>query len=75
MKIAIVNQPIDTLIPGYQNSIAIWTYNVAPFVAENHAVTVYGKVNRVQKNLRRSPTFATGFCEPYPTRSTSSWKG
>jgi len=68
MKIAIVNQPIDTLIPGYQNSIAIWTYNVAPHVAEKHAVTVYGKRNRVQKELDTQPKVRYQFVRALPNR-------
>ncbi len=75
MKIAIVNQPIDTLIPGYQNSIAIWTYNVAPFVAENHAVTVYGKVNRVQKELKTQPNVRYRFLRALPNKVNQQLEG
>jgi spore coat protein SA len=49
MKVAFVNQPMDMLIPPYQNSIGIWTYKVAPHVARRHDVTVYGKRSRQQK--------------------------
>lgn len=49
MKVAFVNQPMDMLIPPYQNSIGIWTYMVAPHVARKHDVTVYGKRSRQQK--------------------------
>lgn len=68
MKIAIVNQPIDTLIPGYQNSIAIWTYNVAPLVAETHDVTVYGKINRIQKELKTQPKVRYRFLRAFPNK-------
>jgi len=68
MKIAIVNQPIDTLIPGYQNSIAIWTYNIAPLLAETHDVTVYGKINRVQKELKTQPKVRYRFLRAFPNK-------
>ena len=51
MKVAFVNQPIDNLVPGYQNSIGLWTYHVAPQVAREHEVIVYGLRYGKQKRL------------------------
>ena len=49
MKIAFVNQPMDGVIPPYQNSIGIWTFQVARRVAQNNEVIVYAKWMRTQK--------------------------
>jgi len=49
MKIAFVNQPIDNLIPPYQNSIGLWTYHVAPHVAKQHDVIVFGRRSKTQR--------------------------
>lgn len=43
MKIAFINQPLDSLVPPHQNSIGIWTYKVAPYLAMDHPVTVFGQ--------------------------------
>lgn len=43
MKIAFVNQPLDGILPPGQNSIGIWTYEVARRLAADHDVTVYGR--------------------------------
>jgi glycosyltransferase involved in cell wall biosynthesis len=42
MKIAFVNQPIDTIIPPNQNSVGACTYWVARPLAESAEVLVYG---------------------------------
>ncbi len=49
MNVAFLSQPMDMLIPPHQNSIGIWTYKVAPIVAQEHQVTVYGKRSAAQK--------------------------
>jgi glycosyltransferase involved in cell wall biosynthesis len=49
MKVAFVNQPLDLLVPPIQNSIGIWTYQMAPQVAQQHQVLVYGKRTALQK--------------------------
>jgi glycosyltransferase involved in cell wall biosynthesis len=45
MKIAIVNQPLDTVLPPDQNSLGIWTYEAAPLLAKlpDTEVVVYAK--------------------------------
>ncbi len=43
MRIAIVSQPFDGVLPPHQNSIGIWTANVSPRLTAKHAVTVYSK--------------------------------
>jgi glycosyltransferase involved in cell wall biosynthesis len=52
MKIAIVNQPFDAMIPPYQNSIGLWTYHTAACLAISHEVTVFAKRNRMQKGWK-----------------------
>jgi glycosyltransferase involved in cell wall biosynthesis len=42
MKIAFVNQPIDTIIPPNQNSVGACTYLVARRLAQSARVLVYG---------------------------------
>jgi glycosyltransferase involved in cell wall biosynthesis len=42
MKIAFVNQPIDTIIPPNQNSVGACTYWVARSLAKSAEVVVYG---------------------------------
>src|SRR5580704_16287885 len=42
MKIAFVNQPIDTIIPPNQNSVGACTYWVARPFAKSAEVLVYG---------------------------------
>jgi len=40
---------MDTLLPPHQNSIGIWTYKTAPFVARDHDVLVIGKRSDAQR--------------------------
>ena len=42
MKIAFVSQPIDTVLPPFQNSVGACTYGAACALAEANDVTVYG---------------------------------
>jgi hypothetical protein len=68
MKIAFVNQPIDLLIPPIQNSIGIWTYQVAPRVAQKHQVLVYGKRTALQKSWREQAGVEYRFARAVPNR-------
>jgi spore coat protein SA len=43
VKVAFVNQPLDGVLPPDQNSIGIWTYEVAGRIADEHDVTVYAR--------------------------------
>ena len=52
MKIAFVSQPIDTVIPPYQNSVGACTYWVARPFAQSAEVVVYGLTD----NHRRTET-------------------
>jgi glycosyltransferase involved in cell wall biosynthesis len=47
MKIGFVNQPFDTLLPPYQNSVGACTYGVATSLKECDFVA-YGELNRNQ---------------------------
>jgi spore coat protein SA len=49
MKIAIINQPCDAMLPPYENSIAIWTNRVLPYLREKHDVVVYARYMRKQE--------------------------
>ena len=42
MKIAFVNQPIDTILPPNQNSVGACTMGAAQFLARSADVLVYG---------------------------------
>ena len=42
MKIAFVSQPIDTVLPPFQNSVGACTYGAACSLAKSNDVTVYG---------------------------------
>jgi glycosyltransferase involved in cell wall biosynthesis len=46
MKIAIVSQPLDTIIPPYQNSVGACTYGVALPLSESAEVLIYGLKDR-----------------------------
>lgn len=41
MKIAFLNQPLDSVRPPIQNSLGIWTYEVARRLAREHDVRAY----------------------------------
>ncbi|MGD1713937.1 glycosyltransferase family 4 protein [Dapis sp. BLCC M172] len=51
MKIAFVSQPLDVVIPPSQNSIGIWTYQVARRLAHSHNVIVYVKKTRSKQKI------------------------
>ena len=46
MKIAFVNQPIDTILPPYQTSVGACTYGVACSLSKSCDVVAYGTGNR-----------------------------
>ncbi|MEM9561976.1 MAG: glycosyltransferase family 4 protein [Actinomycetota bacterium] len=48
-RVAVINQPMDVLLPPHQNSIGIWTYKVAAHLARRHDVLVIGKRSSVQR--------------------------
>lgn len=71
MRIAIVNQPFDGILPPGQNSIGIWTYEVARPLAERHEVRVFGRHMRDAKRAgigraveRDGVTYRFGFAAP-----------
>jgi glycosyltransferase involved in cell wall biosynthesis len=68
VKIAFVNQPLDLLVPPVQNSIGIWTYQVAPLVARQHQVLVYGKRTALQKVWRQQKGVQYCFLTAVPNR-------
>ena len=51
MKVAFVNQPIDTILPPGQNSVGACTYGVAQILAKSCEVVVYGSQDS-HKTLR-----------------------
>lgn len=42
MKLALVSQPFDTILPPHQNSVGACTYGLALSLSEAHEVLVYG---------------------------------
>lgn len=61
MKIAIVNQPFDGVLPPDQGSIGIWTYEVARRLADDHEVTVHARYMRyLKQGGRRRRTIEQG---------------
>jgi glycosyltransferase involved in cell wall biosynthesis len=46
MKIAFVNQPIDTILPPYQSSVGACTYGAACSLSKSCEIIVYGTMNR-----------------------------
>ncbi len=50
MHVAFVNQPLDGILPPNQNSIGIWTYEVARRLTGAADVTVYGKYTRAMSD-------------------------
>ena len=64
MRIAHVNQPMDMLVPPHQNSLGIWTYEVAPRIAATHDVVVYGKRSAAQNAWNGSPGVRYDFIRP-----------
>lgn len=64
MKVAIVNQPMDMLIPPHQNSIGLWSYNAAPFLAQTWDVHVFGKRNAAQRAWDGQPGVTYSFMPP-----------
>jgi glycosyltransferase involved in cell wall biosynthesis len=46
MRIAFVNQPIDTILPPYQSSVGACTYGAARSLAKSCDVVVYGTSSR-----------------------------
>jgi glycosyltransferase involved in cell wall biosynthesis len=53
MKIAFVSQPIDTIIPPYQNSVGACTYGISRPLAQSAEVVVYGLIDN-HRNLPRT---------------------
>ncbi len=53
MKIAFVSQPRDAVVPPVQNSIGIWTYEVARHLAPLSDVLVYTGGSRLRKYATR----------------------
>lgn len=53
MKIAFLNQPFDRLVRPVKSSISIWTTRVAPYLANEHDVVVYGRRSRLQTRIDR----------------------
>lgn len=68
MKVAYVNQPIDSLLPPHQNSIGIWTYRVASFVAQEMSVGVYGRLKAEHKRRRNHSEVVYHFFPTVPQK-------
>ncbi len=71
MRIAIVSQPLDLLIPPYENSIGIWTNRIARQISRSNPVTVFAKRNRVQQSIPSQPNLRYVFVSSLPNRVVS----
>lgn len=67
-KVAIVNQPLDGVIPPDHSSVGIWTYQVAPYVARQYDVTVYARWKRTQRSWKREEYLRYHFIHSLPRR-------
>ena len=70
MRIAIVNQPFDPVVPPHQNSLGIWTWQVARRLATQHEVYVYARHMDTQhaKSAGLDPTIQWRFIRTLPRR-------
>ena len=72
MKVAFVNQPFDTILPPWQNSVGACTYGVAPRLAKSCEVVVYGSKDNHER-------FGTQFSEGgvtykfFPSTRVDQW--
>ncbi|MGE0767234.1 MAG: glycosyltransferase family 4 protein [Hyphomicrobiaceae bacterium] len=73
-KLAIVNQPLDGVVPPEQTSIGIWTFNVAPHLARHYDVTVYSRWKRSQRSWKRDERLRYHFVRSLPQRVVGSLK-
>lgn len=48
MRIALVNQPLDVVLPPRQGSLSIWNWLAAARLAERHDVRIYGSYSRLE---------------------------
>jgi hypothetical protein len=85
MKVAFVNQAIDTIIPPGQNSVGACTYGVANILAKSCDVVVYGAKSSNQAHgtevsalgvkywLRAHRLFPLPACSTRPLPGKSPW--
>ena len=59
MKIAFVPPPLDPILPPKQNSIGVWTYEVARRLSKNHEIIVYCNNNSCRGKKRVKMNGAT----------------
>ena len=64
MKIAFVSQPMDMVVPPYQNSLGLWTYHLAPLIAQAHEVLVYAKRSKAQNAYHGQDSVQYRFIPP-----------
>jgi glycosyltransferase involved in cell wall biosynthesis len=64
MKVAFVNQPFDQLVPPHQNSIGLWTFHVAPHIAQSCEVVVFGKRHAYQREWHEQASVEYRFLPP-----------
>lgn len=57
MKIAFVSQPLDKVVPPNQNSIGIWTYQIARRLGQQHEVLIYLSTRRKSEEVEATERF------------------
>jgi glycosyltransferase involved in cell wall biosynthesis len=78
MKVAVVNQPIDTILPPYQTSVGACTYGVACSLSNSCEVVVYGTRDRHKNSsadFRDQNVHFRFFSVPLSDRLTAKAKG
>ncbi|MFH1845253.1 MAG: glycosyltransferase family 4 protein, partial [bacterium] len=68
MKVAVISQPLDAVLPPRQNSIGIWTYKFAEHFSRLGQVLVYCKWRPRQKAVIRHEKFEYHFVPAIPNR-------
>ena len=72
VKIAFVNQPIDTILPPYQSSVGACTYGAACSLSKSCEIIVYGTMNQHKDfpaDFREQNVYFRFFRCRYPTGS------
>jgi glycosyltransferase involved in cell wall biosynthesis len=78
MRIAFVNQPIDTILPPYQSSVGACTYGAACSLSKSCEVVVYGTTNQhkdFRADLREQNVHFRFFSVPLSDRLAAKAKG
>lgn len=68
MKIAFIGQPFDAVLPPHQNSIGIWTNQVANRLTGFDEIIIYSRSNRGPKIIQTGKKITYKFISSAPSR-------